>query len=485
MQLSPTQIKNFFLLFLMLFIPLFILNILFPSQSDDLGAFGGGDKGFFNSYFTWNGRFGENLYTGFLAQFNQSIIFDVINAIVGALFFIITFILYFGRLPQNRLDSYSFMLLCLLCMLFSVFGATFLWGAGSLNYLWGISFIVLFLLPFRFFWADFIREKSLGYCSFNFAQCFYAIALLPLAVIAGMSSEVAGLILSGILFLSLVFAVYKKVKLPLWYIFGTLGFWCGYIILYLSPGSRARAQGLEGFLSVGDFLNLSFFEQIIRINSAFRHFYSDAFVAFLLIFCITYLVLKGKFNKYSFLYLPVFVLVLVVIKNVSALPFYILILCLIYSLRERDERFLVIFWLFFVWVMSACILTFTENLAHRARFADNLLLFLSIILIFRIFYQKSLKPYIYERTLGALFSVCLLVVFANFSLMAYNWNLLKQDIARQKSQGIEDVVVSEKYFVCLKKFKGWDNPQENPEYWVNPAYAKHFGVKSFSVRPEK
>ncbi|MGI0406702.1 hypothetical protein ACRE1U_05265 [Helicobacter himalayensis] len=44
MQLSRTQIKNFFLLFLMLFIPLFILNILFPSQSDDLGAFGGGIK---------------------------------------------------------------------------------------------------------------------------------------------------------------------------------------------------------------------------------------------------------------------------------------------------------------------------------------------------------------------------------------------------------------------------------------------------------
>ena len=294
MQLSYTKSKEFFLLFLVVFIPLFILNILFPSQSDDLLAFRGWspDRNFFDSYFSWNGRFGENLYTGFIAQFAQSIIFDLLNAIVGALFFLITFILYFGRLPQGRLDFYSFVLLVFLCMLFSVFGATFLWGSGSLNYLWGVSFIVLFLLPFRFFWADVLERNFLGYFSLGFRQCFYTIVLIPLAVIAGMSSEVAGLTLSIALFFSFIFAMYKKVKLPLWYIFGAFSFWCGYIILYLSPGSRARAQGLEGFLSVADFLNLSFFEQIIRINSAFRHFYSDAFVAFLLIFCITYLIFK-------------------------------------------------------------------------------------------------------------------------------------------------------------------------------------------------
>ena len=134
--------------------------------------------------------------------------------------------------------------------------------------------------------------------------------------------------------------------------------------------------------------------------------------------------------------------------------------------------------------MSACILTFIENLAHRARFADNLLLFLAIILMFRILYQRSSRPFVYEKVLGVLFCVYLLVIFANFSLMAYNWKLLQQDIARQKLQGIEDIVVSEKYFRCLKRLKGWDNPQQDAN-WVNTAYATYFDVKSFSVRSEK
>lgn len=138
-----------------IFLFLFILNILLPPQSDDLDAYFmsyDGIKGGIRSYMNWNGRIGEFLFMSFVGRFHP-LLFDFINAIFGVGFILGIFFLSFGRGPKDNLDSNMLILILLLLMGFSSFGANFLWGSGSLNYLWGLSFILLFLLSYRIYYA--------------------------------------------------------------------------------------------------------------------------------------------------------------------------------------------------------------------------------------------------------------------------------------------------------------------------------------------
>ena len=146
-----------------IFLFLFILNILLPPQSDDLDAYfiaSSGIKGGINSYMNWNGRIGEFLFMSFVGRFNP-LLFDFINAIFGTFFIVGIFILAFGKFPNEKLDGSILFLIILLLEGFASFGANFLWGSGSLNYLWGLSFILLFLIPYRFYYANVFSKLNL------------------------------------------------------------------------------------------------------------------------------------------------------------------------------------------------------------------------------------------------------------------------------------------------------------------------------------
>ena len=70
--------------------------------------------------------------------------------------------------------------------------------------------------------------------------------------------------------------------------------------------------------------------------------------------------------------------------------------------------------------------------------------------------------------------------------MSVKWNKMTEDIAKQKAQGIEDIVVSSKYFHSFyKRYGDWQNPTDKADDFPNPSYAKHFGVKSFVVKESK
>ncbi|RAX52038.1 hypothetical protein CCY99_07760 [Helicobacter sp. 16-1353] len=146
-------------LFSLIFAFLLCLNLLLPPISDDFDAYFAAQKGFESAkyfYFHWNARIGELLHKGFIGGFNP-FLFDFINAIVGSGFIFAFFILLFGRIPKDRNDITTIMFICLLILVASPFGAVFLWGSGALNYLWGLFFIIIFLLPYRIF-----SEKALN-----------------------------------------------------------------------------------------------------------------------------------------------------------------------------------------------------------------------------------------------------------------------------------------------------------------------------------
>lgn len=123
-----------------------------PPQSDDIEHIFSevGFEGARNRYLSWNGRFGELLFVGFVAKINPYI-FDVINASVGAIFVLVFFALIFWKIPRGAKDASIIALILFLLMKFCAFGANFAFGSGSLNYMWGICLVMVFLLPYRFY----------------------------------------------------------------------------------------------------------------------------------------------------------------------------------------------------------------------------------------------------------------------------------------------------------------------------------------------
>ena len=93
-------------------------------QSDDFAHYVSAidsDRDFLTSYFTWNGRFGELLCTGFFGKLffgSFSWLFDFLNALVGIVYFYVFFVLCFGILPKDKTDFviliFIFGLVCVL-----------------------------------------------------------------------------------------------------------------------------------------------------------------------------------------------------------------------------------------------------------------------------------------------------------------------------------------------------------------------------------
>ncbi|PAF46058.1 DUF6056 family protein [Helicobacter sp. 11S02629-2] len=140
------------LFFAVFFIYMLLVNYLLPMQSDDFSAYLKATSHFdFSqlSYFTNNGRIGEILNTSFIARFADTPYFDLVNAIVAVVFLYLLFYLVYARNPRTTKDFLALVIVFLSMILFFNFGGDFVWGAGALNYLWGITILVGFLLPYR------------------------------------------------------------------------------------------------------------------------------------------------------------------------------------------------------------------------------------------------------------------------------------------------------------------------------------------------
>ncbi len=144
------------LLFGVIFVFLFCLNLNFFPVSDDILHFlhaleraQGGGGGFFDGV---NARLGELLWRNVFARFALSPWFDAANAAMGASFFFLFFAAVFGRFPRDKADLLTFALIFGLVCYYGVFGSTFLWGAGSFNYLFSATLFFGFFAFVRYYY---------------------------------------------------------------------------------------------------------------------------------------------------------------------------------------------------------------------------------------------------------------------------------------------------------------------------------------------
>ena len=114
MQSSKSNfLKNYgvFLFFIGVFVFLYFLNAIFPTQSDDMGAGFGGLTAAINSYNNWNGRFGELLRVSFGSYLATTPFYAPINALVGTAVIFLIFLITFARKPEVSLKDFSILLI--------------------------------------------------------------------------------------------------------------------------------------------------------------------------------------------------------------------------------------------------------------------------------------------------------------------------------------------------------------------------------------
>lgn len=523
MQVS-TNFKNAsFIAFIALFAFLLFINVALPRQSDDFNHYYSALEGFKsakNAYLNWNARIGELINNSLIAGINPYL-FDVLNACVGVIFIFAFFMLVFARLPRDFKDIANIALMLFILMFSCAFGSVFAWGAGSVNYLWGLCFIMLFLLPWRAYLAkmqigggnnDISQNRSqdsLGdstLCKIATAfhkspkvlQIITYLLFLILSFAAGMASEMIGILSIIVIFCFNIFIIYRKkycgdsIKIPVFLNIAFLFFILGWLALYLSPGHAKRASlpVFDGvYMSLSQILSLDFMSLLKRIARSALSFKNNILLAFslLLIFFLCVRKISVK-NIAIFIVLSVIILVLnnnLKIAGVRAFWLvHLLVLCLALLYLAKREislkqgvfyRALLLLFLAFCLCMASTIQF--PALPHRARLGDSMILIAMIALLFDRFAERNFARF--AVVLCALYGAFVAFAFVEYRV---KWENMIASIESSKSKGQRHIVVDDIFHSRYKNLINWGNPTDNANEWPNPTYAQYFGVESFVVK---
>lgn len=194
-----------------------------------------------NLYNQWGGRIVAHSIGQAFLLFDRNW-FAVCNAFIFVI--LLRFIYVYSRGQWNPRSLYDVLNLffifffCWVCI--PSFGETVIWLIGSVNYLWTMVIVLLFLYPYRMMFEG-LRVLKRKYLN--------AALMFILGSIAGWTNEnTACTVLLLVLFALIYF--YKLKQYELWMFSGWLGFLTGAMFLLLAPGNRVRAavfENMEGY----------------------------------------------------------------------------------------------------------------------------------------------------------------------------------------------------------------------------------------------
>ncbi len=448
-----------------------------PPQADDIQAAISSKDGIhaaIKSYMSWNARIGELLFVSFIGGLSD-LTFDIINALIGSIFIYMFFIFIFMRFPKTRQDMRCIVLICFLILYFSPFGADFLWGAGSLNYMWGILLIIIALYPYRIFWNSIFINEIRQIINPIFIPLFIIISFF-----AGMASEQLGIIVILLHIAFFGYSIKQKIKLPIWYYLGAILFITGYACLYFSPGNAARASMsiLEGqFLKIDELLFLTLKEKIDRLSLLLDYSITNIFKAFILV--ILFINAKIKYpNKAKVVYSTFILLIAsLILLSKSGITLHLISIVLLLSIVKYAKLYKIIFVLYVIYLLLCLSGIQILILPPRARLGEIMVIIASFCILYK--YMKDIK-----FINIAIYTICIIysIFVASEYYKFYNrWNTMLSYIETQKKIGNYDVIVENifvsKYPNFIDSLLPTDVILESP----NPLYAHKFGLKSFRV----
>lgn len=284
------------LVFLIVGFLMLLLNILTQLWADDFSLtyiFGTTEKlrsikdvitSQLNLYLTWGGRNVAHALTQIFLLIGKPV-FNVINTIVYLLFIYLIYLhSNFGK-KDNIL--WLFLIHFFLWTQLPAFGQSILMLTGSCNYLWGITIVLLFLLPYRIYLTQktiFLNNKKIMGC----------IIMFILGLIAGWTNENTGAAIVISLLIGNVYLIKKRKRIEFWMYAGEFGSILGFIIMIAAPGNYIRAEvaGMTGRTLWDKIGHL--FVNIVKYTANYFEYFAGLVIFGGFCFGIYFFVLKNK-----------------------------------------------------------------------------------------------------------------------------------------------------------------------------------------------
>ncbi len=441
-----------YLVVLLFFCLVYILNILFPLQADDWGysfILNGTNQNperihsvfeifvsQYNHYLGWGGR----SVVHFIAQFLLFIDIRVAN-LLNSLAYICLFIMVYAIINKGKKPNAGlFILLNIVIWLIQpAFSIIILWLTGSANYVWGALLQVLFIYPYYLFYLNKVSKDSI----------LKGVLFFLWGILSGWTNENSSLAMIFLLISLMCYLKYQKVKLPKWVILGIIGACIGCAIMILAPGNMVRSSILSDNFGLSEVSSFKLFK--MRIYNMYNagalriFFFSIIYVVFLFL----YLKMGEVKNKIEILYASLAFFV-------SALIGFIVLYPVPYFPRDVWTGIHIFF---FIAIGVLYVNTpFNNQLMKICRSA----IFLVLIAAYINHTVKLYKEVDY------------------FSVKSNERELF---VAQEKTKGKEDMIISEQMFFPLGSLLSGPLSYDK-ENWTNILYARYYNLHSVILKWE-
>lgn len=239
-------------------------------------------------YLHWGGRFFPQLIGQLLIWFGKSW-FAVLN---GIMLIILSYFIYkscYSSKDEKINFSKILFIFLLIILTVPIPNETLFWQMGSINYMWMMTFSVIYICPFFLSFFS-IKEIDDNYKTYTYVLIF--------GFLAGLTNEN---IVPFIVFANIVYIVYKliiKDHIYKWNIMGLISSIIGCCLLMFSPGNSERQAIETQIYGIPDDLTVKYNDFFLpTLEEVFSEQYKLLLI-FLLIAFIVYVILNGIKNKH-------------------------------------------------------------------------------------------------------------------------------------------------------------------------------------------
>lgn len=426
------------------------------------------------------------------AKFALSPVYDAANAFMGACFFFVFFAAIFSHLPANKCDLFTFCVLFGAICYYGIFGSTFLWGAGSFNYLLPAT------LFFGFFWL--IRHYYIE--RHDKLTRAVAYALTPLVgFLAAVSHEwLAALMCASLVCLIVWLVVTKRRVVGLGFV--TAASFAGFWLLFVSKGQQEKialyrsVYGEDAYYSISDLLQMPFGELVAQVVKAYNFLAQNdtlyCFVAVLALYWASRMLLYKAFGWRHLSFLAVLAVGFAADKVGLAMIVLSLLMLLDSAFVQGVEKTKMPLILFAAWLFMGFCLVVLDGTPLRARFLDTTMLIASVGVMWRQMARDLAASQLHYAAkfefglkLWAIAACMVGVFYASSNGYANGVLQLRQNeaIRAQIRQGKTDIVLPPvlAFAQDLGRFCDWAILGSDPTAFPNDAYARFYRVNSIRV----
>lgn len=374
-------------------------------------------------------------------------------------------------------------------MLFPDFGNVYHVECLAANYVWTMTVIIWFLLPFR------LLLEGCDIFSSGRRPMTGAVIMFMGGIAAGWSSEngsAAALFIIGCMGL---YYLYKKKPFPRWCVTGFTGALTGFVLMIAAPGYKIRSDDSE-YRPLLDRLSA-----IVSAHTLMPY----GCLLIVLMLCVIFLLYndmqKRKSAVMHLIYVSAAVSVVVFILNAAlsgriASAYINLALCcaaaaVLYLLCKKipSGRFRLDNILPLCYIAAAlcanAVLVAVPYVQQRNQLPFLLLLTIAAAMIFERVLDK-IGTRIRLRGLKKLF-ILFLVTYSIISLHAVSVKTardyqhfldMEQGIYNLKAAGVTDIVIKKPESSADRRVAGLWTSSNDPGYWINQAFCQYYGITS-------